>query len=291
MPRTGGGVMTRTSPSRIYGQLLQEGKLDRRTRYTAKAIVAILGVFLWGGAGQSAEVNVMISGGLTAAYNKLIPQFERATENKVVTASGPSMGTTQNAIPVRLGRGEPADVLIMVGYALGELIKQNKVIADSRVDLARSPIGMVVRAGAPRPDISTVESLKRVLLEAKSVVYSDSASGVYVGAEMFQRLGIADQMKAKSRMIPADPVAVVVARGDAELGFQQISELIPVPGVDLVGPLPPEVQQITIYSAGIAIGAKEPDAGRALIKFLASAVAAPVITKSGLEPITLPRLK
>jgi molybdate transport system substrate-binding protein len=258
---------------------------------TAKAIVAILGVFLWGGAGQSAEVNVMISGGLTAAYNKLIPQFERATENKVVTASGPSMGTTQNAIPVRLGRGEPADVLIMVGYALGELIKQNKVIADSRVDLARSPIGMVVRAGAPRPDISTVESLKRALLEAKSVVYSDSASGVYVGTEMFQRLGIADQMKAKSRMIPADPVAVVVARGDAELGFQQISELIPVPGVDLVGPLPPEVQQITIYSAGIAIGAKEPDAGRALIKFLASAVAAPVITKSGLEPITLPRLK
>ncbi len=115
--------------------------------------------------------------------------------------------------------------------------------------------------------------------------YSDSASGVYISTEMFERLGIADQMKAKSRMIPAYPVAGVVARGDAELGFQGISELIPVPGVDLVGPLPPEVQKITILSAGIVAGAKEPEAGRALIKFLASAVAVPVITKSGLDPI------
>ena len=250
----------------------------------ARALAAGVAL-LWAGAAWSAEVKVMISGGLTAAYKELVPQFERATENKVVTASGPSMGTTHNAIPVRLARGEPADVLIMVGYALGDLIKQGKVEASSRIDIARSPIGMVVRAGAPKPDISTVEAFKRTLLAARSVAYSDSASGVYVGTEMFEKLGILDQMKPKSRMIAADPVAGVVARGEAELGFQQISELLPVPGVDLVGPLPAEVQRITVFSAGIVAGAKEPDAGRALIKFLASAAAAPVIKTSGLDPM------
>jgi molybdate transport system substrate-binding protein len=244
-------------------------------------------VLLWGGVAWSAEVKVMISGGLTAAYKQLVPQFEHATENKVVTASGPSMGTTYNAIPVRLARGEPADVLIMVGYALGDLIKQGKVVADSRVDIARSPIGIVVKAGAPKPDISTVEAFKRTLLAAKSIAYSDSASGVYVGTEMMEKLGILDQMKPKSHKIEADPVAGVVARGDAELGFQQISELISVPGVDLVGPLPPDVQKITIFSAGLVTGAKEPEGGRALIRFLASAAAAPVIEKSGLDPMAV----
>ncbi|MBO0751771.1 MAG: substrate-binding domain-containing protein [Bradyrhizobiaceae bacterium] len=258
-----------------------------RYRFTNSAVTAFAtGVaLLWAGVAWSAEVKVMISGGLTAAYKDLVPQFERATENKVVTASGPSMGTTYNAIPVRLARGEPADVLIMVGYALDDLIKQGKVEASSRVDIARSPIGMVVRGGAPKPDISTVEAFKHTLLAAKSVVYSDSASGVYVGTEMFEKLGILDQMKPKSRMIPADPVAGVVARGEAELGFQQISELLPVPGVDLVGPLPAQVQKITIFSAGVVAGAREPEAGRTLIKFLASAAAAPAIEKSGLDPI------
>jgi molybdate transport system substrate-binding protein len=246
---------------------------------------AIGAALVWAGSAWSAEVKVMISGGLTAAYKQLVPQFEHATENKVVTASGPSMGTTVNAIPVRLARGEPADVLIMVGYALGDLIKQGKVEASSRVDIARSPIGMAVKAGAPKPDISTVEAFKRTLLAAKSIAYSDSASGVYVGTEMLEKLGILDQMKPKSHKIEADPVAGVVARGDAELGFQQISELLPVPGVDLVGPLPPEVQKITIFSAGIVTGAKEPEAGRALIHFLASAAAAPVIARSGLDPM------
>jgi molybdate transport system substrate-binding protein len=255
-----------------------------KSAFSARALAAGVAL-LWAGAAWSAEVKVMISGGLTAAYKELVPQFESTTENKVVTASGPSMGTTHNAIPVRLARGEPADVLIMVGYALGDLIKQGKVEASSRIDIARSPIGMVVRSGAPKPDISTVEAFKRTLLAAKSVAYSDSASGVYVGTEMFEKLGILDQMKPKSRMIAADPVAGVVARGEAELGFQQISELLPVAGVDLVGPLPAEVQRITIFSAGIVTGAKEPDAGRALIKFLASAAAAPVIKKSGLDPM------
>jgi molybdate transport system substrate-binding protein len=245
----------------------------------------IICVLSFGTAADAAEVRVMISGGLTAAYKALIPEFERATGNKVLTAYGPSMGTTVNAIPVRLERGEPADVLIMVGYALGDLIKQGKVVAESRVDLVNSSIGVAVRSGAPKPDISSAEALKKTLLAAKSIVYSDSASGVYISTEMFQKLGIADAMKDKARAIPAEPVGGVVARGDAEIGFQQISELKPVAGIDIVGPLPPEVQQITVFSAGIAGVSKEPEAGRALIRFLASPAAAPIIVNSGMEPI------
>jgi molybdate transport system substrate-binding protein len=257
---------------------------SKRTLFRTLALGFACALLL-SGAASAAEVRVMISGGLTAAYNALIPEFERTTGNKVLTAYGPSMGTTVNAIPIRLERGEPADVLIMVGYALGDLIKQAKVVADSRVDLVKSPIGVAVKAGAPKPDISSADAVKRTLLAAKSIAYSDSASGVYVSTEMFQRLGIADAMKDKAKKIPAEPVAGVVARGDAEIGFQQISEMLPVPGVDIVGQLPPELQQITVFSAGIATVSKEPDAGKALIKFLASPAASAAIIKSGMEPI------
>jgi molybdate transport system substrate-binding protein len=251
-------------------------------------IFALFSVVLLAGSARAAEVRVMISGGLTAAYKELVPEFERLTGNKVITAYGPSMGTTVNAIPVRLERGEPADVLIMVGYALGDLAKQGKVTADSSVDLVKSPIGIAVKSGTPKPDISSVDALKRTLLAAKSIAYSDSASGVYISTEMFQKLGIAEEMKDKARKIPATPVGEIVAHGDAELGFQQISELKPVPGIDIVGQLPPEVQKITVFSAGIASVSKEPEAGKALIQFLASPAAAPAILKSGMEPIALP---
>jgi molybdate transport system substrate-binding protein len=196
------------------------------------------------------------------------------------------MGNTPDTVPVRIQRGEPIDVVIMVDYALSDLIKGGKVIADSRVELARSSIGVAVRAGAPKPDISSVDALRRTLLEAKSIAYSDSASGVYISTELFKRLGIADQVAGKSRMIPAEPVGAVVARGEAEIGLQQLSELKPIAGIDLVGPLPPEVQKITIFSAGIVVGAREPDAARALIAFLASPAAAAAIKESGMEPMT-----
>jgi molybdate transport system substrate-binding protein len=247
--------------------------------------LGFVGALLLAGSAGAAEVRVMISGGLTPAYQALVPEFERQTGNKVLTAFGPSMGTTVNAIPVRLERGEPADVLIMVGYALGDLIKNGKVMADSRVDLVKSPIGIAVKSGAPKPDIGSVDAVKRALLAAKSVAYSDSASGVYVSTEMFQRLGIADEMKDKAKKIPATPVAEIVARGDAEIGLQQISELKAVPGVDIVGPLPADLQKITVFSAGIASLSKEPEAGKALIKFLASPAASDTIVKSGMEPI------
>ena len=251
-------------------------------RAFALGIASVLWLTVAAGA---AEVRVMISGGLSAAYNALVPEFERATGHKVITAYGPSMGTTANAIPVRLERGEPADVLILVGYALGDLIAQGKVAPDSRVDLVKSKIGVAVKSGAPKPDISSVDALKRALLAAKSVAYSDSASGVYISTEMFGKLGIADEMKDKARKIPATPVAEIVAHGDAEIGFQQISELKPVAGIDIVGPVPDDLQKITVYSAGIAIVSKEPVAGKTLIKFLGSAAAHDTIVNSGLDPI------
>ncbi|MBX9649468.1 MAG: substrate-binding domain-containing protein [Xanthobacteraceae bacterium] len=247
--------------------------------------LGVLGAVLLSGAASAAEVRVMISGGLTAAYKALVPEFERATGHKVLTAYGPSMGTTANAIPVRLERGEPADVLIMVGYALDDLAKQGKVIPDSRVELVKSPIGVAVKSGTSKPDISSADAVKRALLAAKTIAYSDSASGVYVSTEMFAKLGIADAMKDKARKIPATPVGEIVAHGDAELGFQQISELKPVEGIDIVGPLPDELQKITVFSAGIASVSKEPDAGKALIKFLASPAAGATMVKSGLDPI------
>ena len=258
----------------------------RMTAIVRKLVAASLLILFSAAAdiAKASEVKVMISGGLTAAYKELVPQFERATGNKVLTAYGPSMGTTENAIPVRLARGEAADVLIMVGDALGEMIEQGKAVRASRVDLVRSPIGIAVRAGATKPDIRTPDALKQTLLNAKSVAYSDSASGVYVGTELFKRLGISDEMKNKARMIPAEPVASVVARGDAELGFQQISELLPIAGADLVGPLPPEVQKITVFSAGLTANASQPEAGKALIAFLASAEAAAALKRAGLDP-------
>src|ERR1700743_3334799 len=256
-----------------------------RLRVTMLRALALAGVFFLTGAANAAEVRVMISGGLTAAFKALAPEFKRLTGNKVLIAYGPSMGTTVNAIPVRLERGEPADVLIMVGYALGDLVKQGKVIADTRVDLVKSSIGIAVKSGAPKPDISSADAVKRALLDAKSVAYSDSASGVYVSSEMFAKLGIAEAMKGKASMIPATPVGEIVAKGEAEIGMQQISELKPVSGIDIVGPLPDALQKITVFSAGIASVSKEPDAGKALIKFLGSPAARAEIVNSGMDPL------
>jgi molybdate transport system substrate-binding protein len=249
--------------------------------------LATLSTFLLSATAGAAEVRVMISGGLTAAYKALVPEFERATGHKVLTAYGPSMGTTTNAIPVRLERGEPADVLIMVGYALEDLAKNGKVIAGSSVDLVKSPIGVAVKSGTPKPDISTADAVKHALLAAKTIAYSDSASGVYVSTEMFDKLGIKEAMQGKARKVPATPVGEIVAHGDAEIGFQQMSELKPVEGIDIIGPLPDELQKITVFSAGIATASKEPDAGKALIKFLASPAARGELIKSGMDPIAL----
>lgn len=235
---------------------------------------------------RATEIKVVTSGAFTAAYLELVPEYEHATHNKLVTEFGPSMGTTHNAIPIRLERGEVIDVVIMAAPALDDLIKQGKVRADSRVDLVQSKMGMAVKAGAPKPDISTLEALKRTLLAAKSIAYSDSASGVYLSTELFPKLGIAEQIKSKCRKIEADPVGGVVASGEVEIGFQQISELRPVKGIDIVGELPPGAQRVIVFAAGIPVTSKQPAAAKALIHWLASPEAYAAIKATALEPMT-----
>jgi molybdate transport system substrate-binding protein len=256
----------------------------RRKLVAARMLAAVCALLIAAIGARADEIHVVTSGGFTAAYLELVPEYESATHNKLITEFGPSMGTTHNAIPVRLDRGEAIDVVILAVPALEELIKEGKVRAGSRVDLVQSKIGMAVKAGAPHPDISTLDALKRTLLAAKSVAYSDSASGVYLSTELFPKLGIADQIKGKSKKIEADPVGGVVATGEFEIGFQQISELRPVKGIDIVGELPPGAQKVTIFSAAIPVTATHPDAAKALIQWLASPAAYSAIRKSGLEP-------
>lgn len=233
------------------------------------------------------QVRVMTSGGFAAPHLELVSPFEGTTKHRVVT-DATSTGIGEDSIASRLRRGEPADVVILTDAALDELIKEGRIAPDSRVALARSAIGMAVRAGAPKPDISSVEALRRALLQAKSIAYSAQVSGVYLSTELFPRLGIADQLKAKSQRIERERVGAVVARGEAEIGFQQISELLPIPGIDYVGPLPADVQRITVLSAGVAVNSKSPEAARALIRFFTSPEGAGVMMKYGLEPM-IPR--
>lgn len=255
-----------------------------RRRFAAIIVLSLFAAGIGVAAARADEIKVVTSGGFTAAYLELVPEYESTTHNKLATEFGPSMGTTHNAIPIRLERGEAIDVVIMASPALDELIKQGKVRAGSRVDLVLSKIGMAVKAGAPRPDISTLEALKRTVLAAKSLAYSDSASGVYLSTELFPKLGIWDQIKTKSKKIEADPVGGVVATGEFEIGFQQISELRPVKGIDIVGALPEGAQRVTIFAAGIPVTATHPEAAKALIEWLASPAAYASIKKSGLEP-------
>ena len=247
------------------------------------AAAAVL--FLTGPTAGAAELHVFSSGGMTAAFEKLAPVFEGKTGHRIVLELGPSMGTAPEAIPARLERGEKADLLLMVGSALGELVKGGKVVPESRVDLANSNIAMAVKAGAPKPDISTLEGFKTALLATRSIAYSDSASGVYIEREMYRKLGLQAELAPKSRMIVAERVGNIVARGEAETGFQQVAELLPIPGITLVGEIPPEVQKTTVFSAGIPTNAPHPDVAKQLLAFLASAEARPTIVATGLEPI------
>ena len=229
-------------------------------------------------------IRVVSSGGLAAALKELVPSFEKQSGHTVDLGFGPSMGTTTNAVPQRLSRNEPIDVVLMVGYALKQLEEQGKIAAHE--DLARSGIAAAVKQGAPVPDISTVDALRRTMLAAKSIAYSDSASGVYIEREMLDKLGIKAQVAGKARMVPADPVGELVARGEAELGFQQNSELKPVHGITIVGLLPEPVQLYTIFSAGVLKSAPHPEAARALLRFLVTPEARAAIERSGMQPMS-----
>ena len=236
----------------------------------------------------AADVHVMISAGFYHVYSELGPAFERASGHHLVTTRGPSMGDSPESIPTRLARGEAADVVILDGGAADALDKRGLLHTDSKIELARSLIGMVVPAGAAKPDIGSVEAFRSTLLAARSIAYSDSGSGTYLSTTLFPRLGVADQIAGKSRKVrgppSGEPVASVVARGEAEIGFQQVSELIHVPGVTFVGTLPAEVQPIFSFAGALTSTVQQPEAASALIRFLASPEAATVISKAGLLP-------
>jgi molybdate transport system substrate-binding protein len=217
-----------------------------------------------------------------------MPAFERASGHRVVTIRGPSMGDSPEAIPARLARGEAADVAILDGAAADELGRRGLLRTGSKVELARSQVGMVVRAGAAKPDIGSVEAFRRALLAAKSIAYSDSGSGTYLSTLLFAKLGVAEQVAGKSRKVrgppSGEPVAAVVARGEAEIGFQQVSELIRVPGVDFVGAIPPELQPGFSFAGALTTNTREPEAAASLLRFLASPEAAASILNAGLTP-------
>jgi molybdate transport system substrate-binding protein len=213
------------------------------------------------------------------AYQELVAQFEKASGHKVTTFFSGTLNVQK-----KLAGGKPYDMIIMAGPAIDEQIKLGKAVAGSRVDFAQSGTGMAVKKGAPKPDIGSVDAFKKALLVAKSVGYSTGPSGIYL-LSVFEKLGIAEQMKGKLKQTPSGVfVGTLIATGETEVGFQQISELVHFDGIDYVGPLPGDLQRMTMFSTGIHASAKQAEAARALVKYITAPAAAPVIRKHGLEP-------
>ena len=228
---------------------------------------------------QNAEIKLLASGALKEAYLELLPNFEAASGHRVV----PAWSSTTD-IRKRVAAGEVADLVILGDSGTEALIKAGKLVASTRAIFAKSGIYVAVRSGAPKPNISSVDALKQSILAAKSVGYSEGASGTYL-VGMFQKLGIYDQVKSKASVAKAnEPVGEKVARGEAEIGFHQLSELMPVKDIQIVGPLPAELQYITVFSGAIHREAKEPPAAEALIKFLMTPAAVERIKTNGLDP-------
>src|SRR4051812_7023647 len=252
-------------------------------------LLTLLIAVLPASAASAVDIRVMISAGFFQVYSQLGPAFEKSTGHKLVTTRGPSVGDSPEAIPTRLTRGEEADVVIMDGHGVDILDQRGLAQPGSRIPLAESFIGMVVRAGQAKPDISTVDALRKTLVAAKSIAYSDSSSGTYLSTVGFKKLGIAEEVGGKTRKVrgppSGEPVAAVVARGEAEVGFQQVAELIHVPGVDFVGTVPADFQPPTFFVGALPKNSQHPDAAMTLLRFLSSAEAASVITKAGLKPL------
>jgi molybdate transport system substrate-binding protein len=242
-------------------------------------ILAAVGAQLVSGVAAAVEIKVLSTQAPEQAYRELAPLFERSSGHKVTTVFTGTLDAKK-----RLAAGESYDLVIMAAPEIEALMASGKIVPGSRVDVARSGVGVAVRAGAPKPDIGSTEALKKTLLAAKSIGYSTGPSGVYL-EKLFDRLGLADAIRPKLRQTPTGVfVGGLVAGGEAEIGFQQVSELSHFPGVDYVGPLPDAVQEITVFASGLQVGAKQPDAATAWIKFLTAKEAVPVFKKHGLEP-------
>jgi molybdate transport system substrate-binding protein len=232
------------------------------------------------GAANAAEIKVFASNALKTALEELAPQFEKATEHKLTFNFNAAA-----MLKAEIEKGAAFDLAILGGPAADDLIKQGKLVAATRTEIARSVAGLAVKKGSPKPDISTTEAFKHALIDAKSICYVEQgATGIYLTG-LLERLGIAEQLKAKTKLLPpSNPAAHAVANGEAEIGMTQISEILPYAGAELVGPLPAEIGLYSVYPAAVGAGAKEPDAAKALIKFLAAPAAIPVFRSKGLEP-------
>ena len=231
------------------------------------------------------EFRVMTSGVFTAAYLALVPALEALTKKKVVTVTT-SIGTGENSIPNRLRRREPVDMVIVAEPNMQNFFEAGYILSDTRTLLAKSVAAVAVRLGEAAPDASSVDALRRTFLQARSIAYSASESGKYLTTQLYQRLGVAEQCLPKSRFVGnGERTGAVVARGEAEIAFQQVSELRPVPGIAHITPIPSELQSYVWVATGAVSWSRDPELARAAVRFLASAVAAPAIDLSGLTPI------
>ena len=253
---------------------------ERLKRGIVAAVVFVLAAVALPGA-SFAQVKVILSGGFTAAYKEALPEFEKTSGIKVTTTNGASQGNGPNTIAAQLRRGEPADMVIMNRAGLDDLIAEGKIAAGTEVDLGRTLLAVAVRAGAPKPDISTLDAFKQTLLSAKSVSVDASTSGIYMTTKAFPRLGIAKEMDGKT----IKGGAPAVADGKAEIAVMLVSEILPVKGAEIVGTIPAEIQDASVFSAAVVAGAKEVESAKRLIAFLASQSASAAITRSGMEPL------
>jgi molybdate transport system substrate-binding protein len=232
-------------------------------------------------AASAADIKVLTAGAMRAVVVALLPEFENRTGNKVTVDNA-----TAGSLAQRIGEGEAFDVALITPAVIDHLVNDGKIVAGTRIDIAKVGMGVVVKEGAAAPDITTVDAFKRMLLAAKSVAYIDpnsgGSSGIYFD-KLLDRLGIGDQVRAKARLKRGGYVAELIASGEAEVGVHQISEIVPVKGVVLVGPLPAEIQHATVYSAGIGAGARDASAARALIEYLAGPASDAILKAKGME--------
>ena len=252
--------------------------------HAANAIYFVIAAVLMSPLVASAQLKVIISGGFSGPYEQLLPEFERTTAIKVTTGSGASQGTGPQTIAAQLARGVPVDVVILSREGLAELIAAQRIAAGTDVDLARTPLGVAVRAGAPKPDVSTVEAFKQAVLKANAVAVPSSTSGIFLMNDVFPRLGIADKVKVKPTARGTGATAMV-ASGEADIAVMPVSEIVHAPGVELAGTIAQEVQLNQVFAAAVVTGSKEVEAAKRLIAFLASDRASAAISRGGMEPL------
>ena len=258
----------------------QNAFLGRLNKGLISALIVAVAAVAFPGA-SFAQVKVILSNGFGAAYREALPDFEKSSGIKVTTTTGASQGDGPNTIGAQLRRGETADMVIMNKAGLVDLMAEGKIAAGTNVDLARTLLAVAVRSGTAKPDVSTVDAFKKTMLSAKTVSVDASTSGIYVTTKAFPHLGIAKEMEAKT----VKEGAPGVANGKADIAVMLVSEILPVKGVEVVAPVPAEIQEASVFSAAVLKGAKQADAAKRLIAFLASQSASAAIKHSGMEPM------